>query len=503
MKNRFLEISKIALFSLAILMGQACSDNDDEKEVLPPITDNDDPTDDSNDNPDISEVSEKIYFVKQEKTGSGSGENWDNAMGTKELRELLNGSANATKTVGNMTFHVAEGSYLIGDKPEGVTIAYKELEKQVVINFWGGYDPASTGTDLSKRDIAVNKTTFTGDVNGDGNANDGDYSLFTLGAYTDVTFDGFTFSCGYHADNSDNSYGSGFYVAHMEATLQLNHCNIEKCKNDRVNGKGDAGGSAIYIDHGIVKLNDVLVKGNFTGDNGSRGTIRSKNSDVVLFINGSRITFNMGREYGYAIQMSAGNLCMNNTFLIANWGSEGSINGAAAMLLVNNTMVEGCSGLLLRCESIPSQQSFLMNNIIVPNTPVDYPIVNVSDPDRFRMTSKGYNLFGGIAPNNNGFIPSNTDIYGCAEQAPDGQAHGLGLNYDENKDICVWDKNIAALGFTPTTLSAVKSAINEFDPDSRPDKIKQSLGKEFLGWLESIKAFPAEGNLIPGAYQDN
>jgi hypothetical protein len=47
----------------------------------------------------------------------------------------------------------------------------------------------------------------------------------------------------------------------------------------------------------------------------------------------------------------------------------------------------------------------------------------------------------------------------------------------------------------------VKSVINEFDPDSRPAKIEQSLGKEFLGWLESIKAFPAEGNLIPGSYQ--
>ena len=77
----------------------------------------------------------------------------------------------------------------------------------------------------------------------------------------------------------------------------------------------------------------------------------------------------------------------------------------------------------------------------------------------------------------------------------------MGFNYNEQKEISEWDENIAALGFTPTTLSAVKSVINEFDPDSRPAKIEQSLGKEFLGWLESIKAFPAEGNLIPGSYQ--
>lgn len=489
-KNRLLAISKIAFFSLAILMGNACSD-DDTKEVLPP----DEPN--VPDVPDIPEVPSKAYFVKQEKAGSGSGEDWDNAMGTAELRDLLNSSAEATGDVENMTFHVAQGTYLIGDKPEGVTIAYKGLEKQVVIKFWGGYDPASTGTDLDKRDIA-NPTIFTGDVNGNGEADEGDYSLFTLGAYTDVTFDGFTFSQGFHANNSDNSYGSGFYVAHAEATLQLNHCSIRKCRNNRIETEG-AGGSAIFIDHGIVKLNDVLVKENATGDGGSLGTIRSKNNDVVLFINGSRINFNTGREYGYAIQMSAGNLCMNNTFLIANWGSEGSINGAAAMLLVNNTMIEGRPGILLRCESTPSQQSCLMNNIIITGGVVDYPLVNVSDPDKCRLTSKGYNLFGGIAPNNSGFIPSNTDLYGCTEW--DSNGHKLGFNYNGEKEISEWDENIAALGFTPTTLSAVKSAINEFDPDSRPAKIEQSLGKEFLGWLESIKAFPAEGNLIPGSYQ--
>lgn len=494
MKNRLFAISKIAFFSLAILMGNACSD--DSKVPQPDKPDVPD-VPDKPDVPDVPDVPSKTYFVKQEKAGTGSGEDWDNAMGTAELRDLLNSSAEATGDVENMTFHVAQGTYLIGDKPEGVTIAYNGLEKQVVIEFWGGYDPASTGTDLDRRDIA-NPTVFTGDVNGNGEADEGDYSLFTLGAYTDVTFDGFTFSQGFHADNSDNSYGSGFYVAHAEATLQLNHCSIRKCRNHRTETEG-AGGSAIFIDHGIVKLNDVLVRDNATGDGGSRGTIRSKNNDVVLFINGSRINLNVGREYGYAIQMSAGNLCVNNTFFVANYGTEGSINGAAAMLLVNNTMVEGCEGLLLRCESTPSQQSFLMNNIIISGPVRNYPVVNVSDPDKYRLTSKGYNLFGGIAPDNNGFIPSNTDIYGCTEW--DSNGHKLGFSYNDDKGISEWDENISALGFVPTTLSAVKSAIDEFDPDSRPVKIEQSLGKEFLHWLESINAFPAEGYLIPGSYQ--
>ena len=491
-KNALLSFSKIAFFSLSILMGNACSSDDPQ----PEDNQQEEPQPEE---PDVPEWPTKVYFVRPEKAGTGSGENWDNAMGTAELRGLLSSSVTATADdIANLTFHVAQGTYLIGDKPEGVKIEYNGVEKQVAIQFRGGYDPASTGIDLGKRDMA-NPSVFTGDVNGDGEANTGDYSLFTLGAYVDVSFDGFTFSQGFHDNNSDNSYGSGFYLTHAESTLQLNHCCIRKCRNHRTATEG-AGGTAIFADHGIVRMNDVLLRENATGDGGSQGTIRSKGNDVAVFINGSRINFNTGRETGYAIQMAGGNLCINNTFFVANWGTEASINGAAAMLLVNNTMVEGIPAVILRCESSPSQQSFLMNNIIVTGNAVDYPLVNVGDPGKHRLTSKGYNLLGGIDPKNGGFVSSGTDLFGCTEHDHNGIR--LGLEYNGEKDIMTWKKDISALSFTPTTLSAVKSAIGEFDPDSRPAKIGQALGKEFLDWLESIAAFPAEGTLIPGAYQE-
>ena len=45
-------------------------------------------------------------------------------------------------------------------------------------------------------------------------------------------------------------------------------------------------------------------------------------------MNNCSITGNEGGQFGYAIQMSNGHLCMNNTTVTNNSGRDGTINGA-------------------------------------------------------------------------------------------------------------------------------------------------------------------------------
>ena len=383
-------------------------------------------------------------------------------------------------------------------------IEYSGYSKQVEIKVVCGYDPQSTRKDLSKRDPVRYLTTFTGDANNNGIADAGDYSLFTLGNQIDITFEGCTFSCGYHPNEKINGYSGGFLIANGSsgnATLQLNHCIIEKCYNAGVNGSGEAGGSGIFMYKGTAKLNHVQLRNNKASSRG--GAIRVNDSGSILFMNNCSITGNEGGQFGYAIQMSNGHLCMNNTTVTNNSGRDGTINGAGSMLIVNSTIIEDGaqnSGAVIRCESWPARQSFLMNNIIL-NKNAANPVVEMSGDDTRHLTSKGYNLMGGtIMPaSTNKFTTSEFDKYNSTISS-------LNVVWDANRSVYTWDGNVNE--FTRTAADAVKNAITTgFKPDSCPF---QNLGEEFGKWLDEMDAFstdqlgnPRDKNAMwPGAYQE-
>ena len=58
-----------------------------------------------------------------------------------------------TKTAQDL-FHNHAAKYEIVKENSGVKIEYSGYSKQVEITIEGGYDPSSTGTDLTKRDVA-------------------------------------------------------------------------------------------------------------------------------------------------------------------------------------------------------------------------------------------------------------------------------------------------------------------------------------------------------------
>lgn len=459
---------------------------------------------------DATELQLDAYYVKEHATGNATGMDWDNAMGVDGLRNLLRTNTNSAITTANAkkldgkNIYVAGGTYLIADQEAGLKIEYSGYSKQVEIKVVCGYDPQSTRKDLSKRDPVRYLTTFTGDANNNGIADAGDYSLFTLGNQIDITFEGCTFSCGYHPNEKINGYSGGFLIANGSsgnATLQLNHCIIEKCYNAGVNGSGEAGGSGIFMYKGTAKLNHVQLRNNKASSRG--GAIRVNDSGSILFMNNCSITGNEGGQFGYAIQMSNGHLCMNNTTVTNNSGRDGTINGAGSMLIVNSTIIEDGaqnSGAVIRCESWPARQSFLMNNIIL-NKNAANPVVEMSGDDTRHLTSKGYNLMGGtIMPaSTNKFTTSEFDKYNSTISS-------LNVVWDANRSVYTWDGNVNE--FTRTASDAVKNAITTgFKPDSCPF---QNLGEEFGKWLEEMDAFstdqlgnPRDKNAMwPGAYQE-
>lgn len=459
---------------------------------------------------DATELQLDAYYVKEHATGNATGMDWDNAMGVDGLRNLLRTNTNSAITTANAkkldgkNIYVAGGTYLIADQEAGLKIEYSGYSKQVEIKVVCGYDPQSTRKDLSKRDPVRYLTTFTGDANNNGIADAGDYSLFTLGNQIDITFEGCTFSCGYHPNEKINGYSGGFLIANGSsgnATLQLNHCIIEKCYNAGVNGSGEAGGSGIFMYKGTAKLNHVQLRNNKASSRG--GAIRVNDSGSILFMNNCSITGNEGGQFGYAIQMSNGHLCMNNTTVTNNSGRDGTINGAGSMLIVNSTIIEDGaqnSGAVIRCESWPARQSFLMNNIIL-NKNAANPVVEMSGDDTRHLTSKGYNLMGGtIMPaSTNKFTTSEFDKYNSTISS-------LNVVWDANRSVYTWDGNVNE--FTRTAADAVKNAITTgFKPDSCPF---QNLGEEFGKWLDEMDAFstdqlgnPRDKNAMwPGAYQE-
>ena len=155
------------------------------------------------------------------------------------------------------------------------------------------------------------------------------------------------------------------------------------------------------------------------------------------------------------------------------------------MLIVNSTIIEDGaqnSGAVIRCESWPARQSFLMNNIIL-NKNADKPVIEMSGSDERHLTSKGYNLVGGtiIPVSTNKFTTSEFDKYNS-------MISSLNVVWDANRSVYTWDGNVNE--FTRTTADAVKNAITTgFKPDSCPF---QNLGEEFGKWLEEVDAFSTD-----------
>lgn len=296
---------------------------------------------------DAEELQLAAYYVKEQPAGNATGMDWDNAMGVDALRNLLqtNGNsdisnANAVKLDGKKIY-VAAGSYEMAKENSGVKIEYSGYSKQVEITIEGGYDPSSTGTDLTKRDISKHTTAFVRNTGSGASATSN--SLLVLGNQTNIIFDGCTFN-GQYGLNDAGSVRAVFVAAGGgDATLQLNNCVIKNF--NRGSDGGTDGGAAVKLSKGRVLLNDVEMVNNKATGRGGAITTTAANS--FLFMNNCLLHENYApTAWGTAIHAGNGYVCMNNVTVLgttATGGNSITINGDAYFMLANTTIV-GNSG---------------------------------------------------------------------------------------------------------------------------------------------------------------
>lgn len=81
---------------------------------------------------------------------------WDNAMSADYFRDLLSASSNADITnekaerLDGKNLYLAAGEYELVKNDAGIKMDYTSYNSSVDIYIEGGYDPESTGGDLSK-----------------------------------------------------------------------------------------------------------------------------------------------------------------------------------------------------------------------------------------------------------------------------------------------------------------------------------------------------------------
>ena len=296
---------------------------------------------------DAEELQLAAYYVKEQPAGNATGMDWDNAMGVDALRNLLqtNGNsdisnANAVKLDGKKIY-VAAGSYEMAKENSGVKIDYSGYSKQVEITIEGGYDPSSTGTDLTKRDVRKYTTAYV--RNSGSGASATSNSLLVLGNQTNIIFDGCTFNGQYGLSDAGSVRAVFVAAGGGDATLQLNNCVIKNF--NRGSDGGTDGGAAVKVSKGRVLLNDVEMVNNKATGRGGAITTTAANS--FLFMNNCLLHENYApTAWGTAIHAGNGYVCMNNVTVLgttATGGNSITVNGDAYFMLANTTIV-GNSG---------------------------------------------------------------------------------------------------------------------------------------------------------------
>ena len=431
-------------------------------------------------------------FVKADAAGTKDGSSWENAFSITQFLDFIkqnesDSDNNAIKLEGR-NIYLAGGNYAVAERK----IEFSGYPRLVKFNVFGGYDPASTGTDVSKRDVAKNETIF------DGN---GSSRLFTLGNQTEPTFDGITF-----ANLKSNSEGCIMLAAggSGDARVNFTNCTFRKCT-------GSGGQNPILmVRKGLAKLNNITFDG-CRAEGGARGLIRLAQNNSRVYLNACTFINNTfgGGGYGLLVHLNdfGGNICLHNVTFAGNdngCGATGVVNGTGGMLIASSTIVASNYNPAIRCESDPNSGSRLVNSLIIQER--DQTAIDMSSSGR-KLTSLGSNVIvGGINANGQYEASSNDDAF--ANRAA---AAALKLEWKSDSRHYLWNGTTT---FTKFTLEQLRDAIKSYSNTNTGKLYAGSTevydgskaGEDFLGWLDSINAFDIYGNssaVWPGSYQGN
>lgn len=432
-------------------------------------------------------------FVKEGADGTKDGSSWENAFSINQFLEFIKQNTsdsdnNAIKLEGR-NFYIAGGTYAV----TGLKIEFNGYQRRVKFNVFGGYDPASTGTDVSKRDVSLYETVF------DGNSTN---RFLTLGNQTEPTFDGITFA---------NLKGSGEGCIMLaaggsgDARGNFTNCKFKSCVSDAVNQI-----PVLLVYKGMLRLDNVLFDGCRAGKD-ARGLIRSVNNTSRVYMNACRFvnnTFSGG--FGQLVHVNEGMACLYNVTFAHNdagAGTNGVVNGGGGMLVACSTLSAANGGSVVRCESDQKNGSMLVNNLLIQEqgkNAVDMPNSGKT------LKSLGGNVLIGAVNGNGQFVPLSND-----QTIAKTDASVLNLSWNETSMKYLWNGTTSFSKLSDAEVSAaIKSCSNTMcGKVMAGDKEVYDfakVGEDFLGWLDSIGAFDKDGYgnqrgaaWWPGSYQGN
>ena len=254
MKKILFIFSYLVMITCALLINQACQEN--YEMVDPPLITGTDDLDEEVIMPEDLEC----YYVSPTGKGSLDGSSWDNAMSADYFRNLLSANSDADITIENAerldgkNIYLAAGEYELVKNDAGIKVDYTSYNSSVDIYIEGGYDPESTGGDLSKRDTKRFITSLT--RNTDSNTGKTTNSVFQLGNQMNLYFNGCVFDGKY--DKETDGAVRAFYSNGINS-LYLTDCVI---KNFNVKKATTPRGGAIFINQGNVFMNNVEIHDN-------------------------------------------------------------------------------------------------------------------------------------------------------------------------------------------------------------------------------------------------
>lgn len=432
------------------------------------------------------------YFVKPQACGTRDGHSWENAMGMTEFLNMIkqkNGSQSESDenadNVDDRDFYFTGGTYSVSQ----VKVEYSGYGSRVKFRVHGGYDPASTGTDVSRKE---SETIFDGG---------GSNRFITLGNQTEPTFDSITFT-------NLKSGGDGCIMLAAggsgDSRVNFTNCTFKKCTA--------SGGQnpIIMVRKGLAKLDNVIFDA-CRAEGGVRGLIRLAQKESRVYLNACTFVNNTfgGGGFGLLVHLNdvGGNVCLHNVTFAGNdsgCGATGAVNGTGGMLIASSTIVASNANPAIRCESDPKSGSRLINSLIIQEQ--DRTAIDMSSSGRKLKSLGGNVIVGSINANGQYEAAANDDTF--ANRAA---AAALALSWNSGSRHYLWN---GSTSLTKLTLEQLRSAIKSYS-NTNTGKLYASsaevydgskAGEDFLGWLDSINAFGIYGNgsaVWPGSYQGN
>jgi len=448
------------------------------------------------------------YFATVYGAGTMDGSSWDNAMDAQGLRDLLTNYVNLSQK----PVYVSEGVYVMSEvEGEGLTIS-KDISCVK-----GGFSSSSTGTDISKYSPSEYMTIFSGDVNKNSKADQGDCTLIKLTGGK-VTFEGCRFSCGYLdqtlAETLKGLIGAGIYINGTPSATSFTAVDCEFVDNisDVAGNNGAvAGGPCALVYSGYFKARDCRfinnLSANSTNAGGRGGALRTNNDAGCIFLDRCVFSGNkVNHRFGAAIQLTGGHLCVNNSTFAKNVsanGGYGVVNGNGSVLVVNSTILSSGdpdTDVAVRYEGEKNAGSVIVNSVIGSERSSGFGF-EVNN-DNKSVTSAGGNVFHNIRYGDNNNL-SNT-VFSTIGTDKIVSA----LNGSIQDDCYVFDPE--ELGIAEfSSVQAITDAVKSFDP-KRSNFTYAALGLEFYTWVGDTGFMVDQRGqarniekMMPGAYDSN